>query len=431
MDQGLPQMECTPEQYEMLQNYINTNKSKQQEEDIRRQEQIIDMNHKFWNTQPVPRLNDKMIDGVIKEMDSDEVSEEPYKLPKEFKWSTVDLRDKDTCAEVSEFLNKYYSNKDFRPDFSTNFLEWLLPVNLDASTTSKYNPNFCVAVRVTDTDLLAGFIAGKVVKMQVNRHQLDMGEVSVLCIHPKLRGKRLTTMLIKELTRRYQSEGYIFASYSTGRHLAKPLCKVKNYHRALNIKVLLDTGFTKVDDNVGLKKLKHAYKLPEAPSHEDKFVKLEEQHLEEACDTLNRYMDRYTYHPIFDLEEFKHTFYGNKVVSSYVVLDDDGHVTDFTSYYLQPARVYNSTKDKHEFIRVGYMFYYTSLVETPYRMVKDTLIMARRNNVDVMDASDIMENEDLLKELMFEEGAIRSYYYLYNRHYSSMNNNQVCKVFVL
>ncbi len=429
--------EFTQDQMNMLQGYMDDGKKKEEKENEKRYEEFIDKNHKFWNGLPVPRMNEKRVDGVVKEFDQSDIEKEAYHLPKEFEWSTLDLRDKETCNDVIKFLNKYNNNTEFRPDYTDYFLKWLLGVGLES-----YNPSYCLGVRVSiapssttegspGSGRLAGLIAGRIVKTQVNRHILDMGQVELMCIHPKLRNKRLCTVLIKELTRRYQIDGYNCATYTTYRHVAKPLCTVNNYHRAINLKVLLETGFTKVQ-NVSLKDLKKSYRLPEEPDNGlDKFVKMEEGHVGEAYEALNEYMDKYNYHPIYSEEEFRQTFYNNKVVTSFVVLDDDGHVTDFSSYYIQQAKVCNDKKDKHPHIRVGYLFYYTSLLETPYRMVKDTLIMAKKGGVDVMDAYNVMENENLLKELMFEEGRSKSYYYLYNRHYETMNNDQVCKVFVL
>lgn len=436
--------EFTQEQMNLLQSYMDDDKKKEEKEKETKYEEFIDKNHKFWNGLPVPRMDEKRVDGVIKEVS--DVKGEAYHLPKEFEWSTLDLRDNGVCEEVATFLNRYNNNNtDFRPTYTDYFLKWLLGVDLES-----YNPNYCLGVRVSvapssttysgnsgspgtssSAGRLAGIIAGRVVKTQVNRHKLDMGEVDLMCIHPKLRSKRLCTVLIKELTRRYQLNGYNSATYTSYRHVAKPLCTVNNYHRAINLKILLESEFTKVQ-NVSLKDLKKAYRLPEEPAcGASKFVKMEEKHVEEAYEVLNEYMDKYNYHPIYSDEEFKHTFFDNKVVTSFVVLDDEGHVTDFSSYYLQPNRVCNSKQEKHPYIRVGYLFYYTSLVETPYRMVKDTLIMAKRNGIDVIDAYNVMENEDLLKELMFEQGRSKSYYYVYNRYYDAMNNDQVCKVFVL
>ncbi len=427
----------TPEQMSMLQSYMDDGKKKEERDKERIYEEFIDKNHKFWNTLPVPRMDEKRVGGVVKEFNQGDVKEEEYHLPKEFEWSSLDLRDKEVCEEVVKFLNKYNNNTEFRPNYTNYFLEWLLGVGLES-----YNPNYCLGVRVSiapssttegspGSGRLAGLIAGQIVKTQVNRHILDMGQVELMCIHPKLRNKRLCTVLIKELIRRYQINGYTCATYTTYRHVAKPLCTINNYHRAINLKVLLESGFTKVQ-NVSLKSLKKAYRLPEEPANgKDKFVKMKEEHVEKAYEVLNEYMNKYNYHPIYSEEEFRQIFFNNKVVTSFVVLDDDGNVTDFSSYYLQPARVCNSKKDKHPYIRVGYLFYYTSLLETSYRMVKDTLIMAKKGGVDVIDAYNVMENENLLKELMFEEGRSKSYYYLYNRYYETMNNDQVCKVFVL
>lgn len=50
-----------------------------------------------------------------------------------------------------------------------------------------------------------------------------MAEINFLCVHKKLRSKRMAPVLIKEITRRVNLEGIFQAVYTAGVVLPKPV----------------------------------------------------------------------------------------------------------------------------------------------------------------------------------------------------------------
>ena len=50
-----------------------------------------------------------------------------------------------------------------------------------------------------------------------------MAEINFLCVHKKLRSKRMAPVLIKEITRRVNMEGIFQAVYTAGVVLPKPV----------------------------------------------------------------------------------------------------------------------------------------------------------------------------------------------------------------
>ncbi|MBM6386408.1 MAG: hypothetical protein JSY10_20840 [Paenibacillus sp.] len=50
-----------------------------------------------------------------------------------------------------------------------------------------------------------------------------MTEINFLCVHKKLRSKRLAPVLIKEITRRSHVEGIFQAAYTAGVVIPKPI----------------------------------------------------------------------------------------------------------------------------------------------------------------------------------------------------------------
>lgn len=84
--------------------------------------------YKFWQTQPVPRFDDKeSTGGPIKVIDPDKVSKEPDPLVEGFEWTTLDLTDETELGELWDLLTNHYVEDDnamFRFRYSRSFLHW-------------------------------------------------------------------------------------------------------------------------------------------------------------------------------------------------------------------------------------------------------------------------------------------------------------------
>jgi len=381
-------------------------------------ETALKWDYKFWNTQPVVKLNEIVtLDGQIEpDKPIENVNTSIFELPPDFEWCTFDLSNKDECTLVATFLDKYYvedSEHTFRLHYTSDFIQWIY---------DNQSKNIAIGVRVRKNNMIVGFICGKLTKVQVNKNKLDLIEVNLLCIHPHIRNKKLAPVLIKELTRRFNLLGYSKALYTSSNYLPTPVLTANYYHKAINVQILHDTGFIKLDKKTILKNVKKAHKLPETFTLNG-FKKMELKHLDQMYDLFNTYMDKYNLHPIFTKDEFSKLFYNNKFVVCYVIENEDGNVTDFASYYIMQSRVLKNN-EKHEFIRQANLYYYTSLNETPYTIVRNLLIVARNTGIDVFNATDIMENATIVRELGFEPGTGLSNYYLYNWKIKSLKTFQ-------
>ena len=90
----------------------------------------------------------------------------------------------------------------------------------------------------------------------------QMVEINFLCVHKKLRSKRLTPVLIKEITRRVNLEGIFQATYTAGSYLPKPFATCRFAHRYLNPKKLIETGFASLGRNMTMAKTIKMFQLP-------------------------------------------------------------------------------------------------------------------------------------------------------------------------
>lgn len=184
--------------------------------------------YEFWDTQPVPKLDDE-IDGDINESvegDKQDIRQEPFSLPPGFNWDTLDLNDDDQLKELYTLLNENYVEDDdnmFRFDYSKEFLKWAL-------RPPGYKDVWHCGVRVTSNKKLVGFISAVPAKIKVYDKIVRMVEINFLCVHKKLRSKRVAPVLIREITRRVNLEGIFQAVYTAGIVLPKPVGTCRYWH---------------------------------------------------------------------------------------------------------------------------------------------------------------------------------------------------------
>ena len=75
---------------------------------------------------------------------------------------------------------------------------------------------------------------------------MKMVEINFLCVHKKLRSKRLAPVLIKEITRRVNRCNIWQAAFTAGALLPRPFATCRYWHRSLNPKKLTDVGFSRL-----------------------------------------------------------------------------------------------------------------------------------------------------------------------------------------
>jgi glycylpeptide N-tetradecanoyltransferase len=182
---------------------------------------------KFWETQPVPQLGTVIPKGVNEPIEPDrkkeEIKPDPFSLPDGFKWEDIDLNNNDELMELYKLLNENYVEDDdnmFRFDYSPGFLKWALQ-------PCGWLKQWHVGVRVIKNNKLVGFISAVPADVKVYEKHVKMVEINYLCVHKKLRAKRVAPVLIKEITRRVNLQGIFQAVYTAGVILPTPVSKCR------------------------------------------------------------------------------------------------------------------------------------------------------------------------------------------------------------
>ncbi|GAA0184375.1 transferase [Lithospermum erythrorhizon] len=138
-----------------------------------------------------------------------------------------------------------------------------------------------------------------------------MVQVNFLCVHKKLRSKRLAPVLIKEY-----------------------------WHRTLNPKKLIDVGFSRLGERMTMSRAIKLYKLS-ASTVTPGLRELKLRDVPAITRLLRDYLSQFVIAPYFDENDVEHWLVPREnVMNSYVVESPATHeITDFFSFYSLPSSI--------------------------------------------------------------------------------------------
>ncbi|KAF2664982.1 N-myristoyl transferase [Microthyrium microscopicum] len=402
----------------------------------------------FWKSQPVPSFDEvkeqvaKAKEGPIKEIDKDQVPKEPVPMPDDrFAWVTMDLTKENETKEVYDLLSNHYVEDDeamFRFNYSENFLHWALKA-------PGWQMEWHVGVRVKKPDgtlgSLVAFVSGIPIDLRVRGKTFRSAEVNYLCVHKKIRGKRLAPLLIKEITRRFYVTGIYQAIYTAGVVVPSPLSTCQYFHRTLDFDKLYDVGFAHLPPNVSRTRQALRFKLPANTSTEG-LRPMVAGDVNAVRTLLKRYLQRFSIAQDFSKDDLEHWLVhssgasseSERVVWTYVV-ETAGKITDFFSFYRLESTVIKSATPK--VIKAAYLYYYATdaafkkddkkgekkedkkdegvaLKERLNELMKDMLILAKKQKFDVVNALTLLDNPLFLEQQKWGPGDGKLHYYLFN-----------------
>ncbi|CAB9500098.1 Glycylpeptide N-tetradecanoyltransferase 1 [Seminavis robusta] len=365
--------------------------------------------HAFWDTQPMPHgSRENHPEGpIVPNRPVEEVRSEPYTMPGGFEWSNVNVGDPAQRDELYHLLAQNYVEDDeclFRFEYSQEFLMWAL-------TPPGYRDDFLFGVRSSSNKKLVAFISAIPAKVRAYQNELPIVEINFLCVHKKLRSKRLAPVLIKEITRRVNKTGVFQAVYTAGAVLPVPVASSRYYHRNLNPKKLVKVAFTRLNPRQTMARMIKLYRLPEQPDTKG-LRPMEEKDVEGVHKLLVSYLDKFELKILFTKAEVAHWLLPREgVINSYVIdKEGDGIVTDFCSFYHLPSSILN----QDDTLFAAYSYYNVATTMSLTDLMRDCLILAKQCKADVFNALNLMDNEEFLKDLKFGKGDGCLQYYIYN-----------------
>lgn len=333
--------------------------------------------HTFWNTQPSGRALEE----------TREPQKDPLRLPDAFEWVNPDI------PVIKELLDGHYVEGDdtnFRFKYTEEMLTHILS-----------EPAWILGVRVKETQKLVACITAIPLTLSVHGQEEKWSAVDFLCIHKKLRSRRLAPVLIKEITRRINTRGVWKAVYTGANNLPNPLLTARYWHRSLNTKKLIDIGFLGVPRNTTASTL---MKLNRKPPPSPYMRPMVAQDVPRVRELLNAHLARWPIHRQWSLEEVS-----QEILPLAPWVNRGPEVTDFVSFYTVPT----STKHPlHPEFKNAHLYYCVPGSMEMKDLVNHAMAVS---NADVFTALDVMDREpSMLKDMKFKVGTGLLKYYLFN-----------------
>jgi len=325
---------------------------------------------------------------------------DPYPLPAGFEWSICDMTDDKTACEVQKLLSDYYvedPNATLRLSYTKESIQWAL-------SGPGSRPEWIFGVRAAESGKLLAFISGVAMKVRVNDDVIQMGEVNFLCVHPKLRHKKLAPLMIREITRRINLHEIWQAVYTGAVLRPDVIASARYWHRPIDVKKLVDIGFfpppsTTLSAAVHLHRTKAVQETrPMTAADVPRVMKL-----------LNDNSAKYKLVQVFSEEEVAHMFLGRKdIVQSFVT--EDG---DLCSFYYLPSTVIGDAV--HKEVRAAWGYYFVPGRLTMAQLIDEAVGWAGKAGYDVFNILDVMgHTPQTLWDTKFKPGTGDLHYYFFN-----------------
>ncbi|EZG69603.1 glycylpeptide N-tetradecanoyltransferase [Gregarina niphandrodes] len=392
--------------------------------------------HRFWDSQPVPSVSEALPEdcGVIETKSIDEVRKTPVPLPDTFEW--VELGEED-LQEIYELLSKHYVEDNascFRFEYTMESLKWAIfppdskrswtiGIKTMVKTPALDTKATAIGERKAQRKLVA-FISGIPVKINIFGNRIAGGEVNFLCVHKKLRSRRLAPILIKELTRRINLDGVWHALYTAGIFIPRPVTDCRYYHRSMNVAKLVSIGFSALRAGESIEEAKKKAQLP------DHFTvpgirPMEEKDVASVTQLLNNgfVKDKIKLYTELNEDDVCHWLLTKQGAVYTYVKETEGKVTDFFSFYELNSKVLRFNQE-YDLLKAAYNYYCNGTTMSRKQLLEQSIIAANILKYDVFNALDLNHNFECFQELQFGPGDGSLKYYLYNYKCPLINPNE-------
>lgn len=339
--------------------------------------------HRFWNNKPVMDYKENSTNSnQIEDISTRQVynPDSRLSLPSGFKWDDLDLSDSTVLNEFTNFIRENYledKSGKFITNYTSEFLKWSLGTNYYVIGVRTSNGSLCATVAVSLKNVTV-----------FDKTQL-MGECTYLCVHQKLRGKNMSSVLIDEAVRVLCTKGTQVGVFTTERVVPSPLCKLTYFHRPLNYKKLNRLGFLDIKDVSSDTCHTHFAIEKDVPENcrlasVSDYEKIYELH-KLMLTTFNISVDQ-------SLKEFIHYYFENDFMKTYVFTNDKDEVVDYFSFY----NLNTYSKEHNEDVKTAVLHTYTTNTHDVDELFDYVLRVAYANKYDQLNVTDNMLNRKAL-----------------------------------
>lgn len=389
----------------------------------------------FWKVEPVVQNFQSEVDGksVGEIMSLTKMkARTARKVPTGYAWRTIDLAQAQDCTAVYELLlENYVASARFRFTYSAEFLAWAL---------CPPTPRWSLGLTHTETGQLVGFISALSAHVQLEAGsdtppvasseegqqpasgappgyiRKDAAIINFLCVSKDHRKKGLTPLLIQQITRICNENGVSTAVYTSGTVLPSPIQQCRYFHRSLRPLKTIGVNFSSRMKNMTLLETIHHYKLPE----EVEIAGIQAL-TPELCDSAFQFFNTIVPKqypgmcPIYTAEEFAHYFLPRPgIISTSVVVNEAGKVTDLLSFYIVKSLCV--LEQKETYVVAAFSYYVLASSVPTHVLLRQALIIAKKEGCDVfncLEQMDLTPMNTIVKN-QFRPGSGVLKYYVYN-----------------
>jgi len=383
------------------------------------------MLHEFWDKQPVVKTDqeDFMVGYIDPTIPESCPPNEPTPLPAKFYWSCIDINDEKQLEDVYNFLSMNYvedSQHRFRFRLRASVLKWAL-------TIPGYIPDWIFGVR-TNNGSLVGFISGIPHKIRLHNDTQVWCCVNFLCVHSRLRAKKMAPILIFELARRVRVSHVYRAIFSGSQIPSKPFSGAYYSHRPINIKKLSSSGFYPVAPNK-IASCNKRFAVPALVHGNLRIMTADD--VPKVTELLNATDSEYKFGTQFDNDLVAHMFLPrDDSVFSYVIPSPNG-IKGFFSFYIMDWSILEENQMQLTELKAAYVHYFAHMGVDLKNMFADLVHCASRDaRVDILNALNMGGNSEALIVNKFEQGSRTLDYYSYNFAVNQIDPNDVRFIFI-
>lgn len=353
-----------------------------------------------WDDYPMKR-DDKHFNKIIQ---SDFVpltdSTKPEPLPANFVFGSIDLTNDAAMSRLCLFLNSNF-NSLFELDIK--HLKWVLDV--PTAPDAKVSHLSVVTVCVASSEKIVGAVCSRPITYKIDGRVIQTREIGWLCTLKELRGKRLASMLMKEMYRRCHLSlidcGMIFCM--TRQLPGLPIVGESN----LLVRTF-SPGEVKATKNIDLIRFANMRDV-------SRMMKIYRGYTSAG---------RWRLHREYTRREFEHCFLRRGDVSTYVIRTERGDVKDFISLTTSYS---NGEKKKSAIIRF-ISFLNDKLLELFMQNVMYVLCSSGYDAVYIEDVNGV--GDVCRSKLGFQVSQQRWYYqYNYNSKTVPLDQTQLSSMF--
>ncbi len=349
----------------------------------------IKKEYKFWDTQLVPPFNEEIplkLGPIKTDFKEEDLKKEPYELPENMEWVDIDITKEEELDKVYEFLHSnYLEPTEYKEQYNKEFLRWQF-----SPIKNNKHKNILISIQINKE--IIGFFSGLPMKLSVYDKEIIVYNISFLCIDKDYRNHNLAEILFKEMFRRTYMENVYQNIFVSKRLIPKPFAESTYYYV--------------IFDNSQLSKMKEETTAKLRP--------MEKKDIKGVTKLLYENQKKYKIHSIFSEEEVEHWFIPIKnVIYSFVKEDNNGKITDFTSFYKIDAIEDNKEGNW------SYIYFNIATSMSPKELIKNAMILSKQNGMDCYICNTIMDYEKICKELNFhsnieDENSYGSLKYYFN-----------------